>query len=223
LFRASGRRIRFGHWRKHWNGIGRNGKESRHGWHCLCANVALTHCLNQLQPIRAAVGDRDDIISVPIIDPNKPFNVGGVRLDDPDYAAALPMPREDVPCITIDSLQLQRCDVIKIDVETMESRVLAGSIETVKRCQPVIFAETMVDMGNDRELINIQNMITFFKAMEYEVRRFTPPLYSPDNMRFCPDNIFPGLDYNVVAWPKNKERPQWFNALELFTFENQNL
>ncbi len=194
--------------------VGRTGmvlafEPQRAAYCCLCANAALTHCLHQLNPIRAAVGDVDGPVSVPIIDPDKPFNVGGVRLDDPDYDKEMNLPREDVPGFRIDSLGLTRCDVMKIDVETMESRVLAGAAETIQRCQPIIFAETMVDIGNQREVDNINAMLNFLKLNNYDVRRFSPPLHAPDNMRFCPDEIFPGLDAGLVAIPIGKPIPEF--------------
>jgi FkbM family methyltransferase len=41
----------------------------------------------------------------------------------------------------LDSLGLDECNFIKIDVEGMEIDVLNGAIKTIERCKPVIFAE----------------------------------------------------------------------------------
>ena len=43
--------------------------------------------------------------------------------------------------ISIDSLELNECDLIKIDVEGYEFPVLKGAIETIKRCKPWIIVE----------------------------------------------------------------------------------
>jgi FkbM family methyltransferase len=182
---------------------------------CLAANTALTHCLVQLEPVRAAVSDCNGVINVPIINPDTPFNVGGMRLDDPDYSPTVKnLPTEEVPCVTIDSMNLPRCAVIKIDVETMESKVLAGAKETLGRCRPVVFAETMVDIHNQKETDNIAATFKLLHDAGYAIKKFVPPLYSPDNIRFCPDSIFPGVDLMICAWPKEKEFPEWFSKLE---------
>ncbi len=181
---------------------------------CLCANTALTHNLKQLEPIKAAVSDVDGVISVPLVDVDKPFNVGGVRLDDPDYNLVTKLPSEEVSCVRIDSLQLQRCDLMKIDVETMESKVLSGALQTITRCRPVIFAETMCDLNNAVEKRNVEAMRLIFDSLKYDTRRFSPPLFSKDNIRFCPDEIFPGTDHGLIAWPPTKDKPEWFLKLE---------
>lgn len=47
----------------------------------------------------------------------------------------------DVEVITIDSLNLETCDLIHLDVETFEPFVLRGAIETIKKFYPVIILE----------------------------------------------------------------------------------
>tara|TARA_R110002049_G_scaffold3325_6_gene25641 strand:+ start:587 stop:1243 length:657 start_codon:yes stop_codon:yes gene_type:complete len=45
-------------------------------------------------------------------------------------------------CITIDTLKLDKCDFIKIDVEGGEFKVLEGAEETINKFKPVIILET---------------------------------------------------------------------------------
>jgi hypothetical protein len=48
-----------------------------------------------------------------------------------------------VQSLTIDDLQLDRLDFIKIDVEGFEARVLAGGAETIRKLLPVIYYEEL--------------------------------------------------------------------------------
>lgn len=184
---------------------------------CLCGNVALTHCLNQVRALNAAAGDTDGTIDVPVVDVNKPFNVGGVRLQDPNYDEVMKLRKEIVPLSRIDSFNLERVDLIKVDVETMESKVLAGAIETVQRCRPVICAEALIDHLTPTGTIeseNLERMKAFLLGNGYEARYFISTLFDEVNERFCPDNIFPGFDRNIIAIPNEKPKPEWFTKLE---------
>lgn len=48
---------------------------------------------------------------------------------------------ENVEVCTIDSLSLDDCDLIWLDVEGYEIQVLEGAKETIERCRPVIIVE----------------------------------------------------------------------------------
>lgn len=48
---------------------------------------------------------------------------------------------DGVRLITLDSLNLQEVDLMKVDVEGMELRVFMGAVETLKRCKPVLVVE----------------------------------------------------------------------------------
>jgi FkbM family methyltransferase len=48
-----------------------------------------------------------------------------------------------VKCITIDSLGLEDLAAMKIDVEWHEPCVLAGAMQTIERCRPVLLIETL--------------------------------------------------------------------------------
>ena len=64
---------------------------------------------------------------------SKIMNYGGVGLGENG---------QNIQMITIDSLQLTKCDFIKIDVEGAESLVIRGSLETIQKFHPIIFFES---------------------------------------------------------------------------------
>jgi FkbM family methyltransferase len=141
----------------------------------LCANVALNsltnvHCHN------SAVGDRPGSITVPYVNYEKPNNFGGLSLGE--YQEG-----ERVPVVPLDSLNLTRCDLLKIDVEGMEINVLRGAAETIRKLRPVIYLE------NDRPQ-NSAALISELLALGYQLYWHLPTYYSHDNYYANPENPF---------------------------------
>ena len=56
------------------------------------------------------------------------------------------------PAIKIDTLKLNKCDFVKIDVEKCEWVVLDGGEETIKEFRPIIFLETFKTPSNRLKL-----------------------------------------------------------------------
>lgn len=50
-----------------------------------------------------------------------------------------------VPAMTLDSLGLEECRAVKIDVERAEPLVLAGARELLRRCRPTLIVEALGD------------------------------------------------------------------------------
>ncbi len=88
----------------------------------LCANLALNQCTNVFAR-QAAVGENAGTITVPPLDPAVRNNFGGVSLQGVTFG-------ESVPLVTLDSLDLPACQLLKVDVEGMEVEVLKGSEQT---------------------------------------------------------------------------------------------
>jgi FkbM family methyltransferase len=141
----------------------------------LCANLALnghTHVVCRCE----ALGDAAGTINVPHLDYRVSANFGGLQLGGEG-------PGEKVPVSTIDSLQLKRCNLIKVDVEGMELAVLRGAAETIERCRPVLYVE------NDR-LQNSPPLIEYLMSLGYLLYWHLPPLYHPANYFHNPQNVF---------------------------------
>ena len=65
-----------------------------------------------------------------------------------------------IPCLTIDILDLHACDLIQLDVEGFEYRILQGAVRTIEKYRPVIAAEN----GKKGDIS------TLLKGLGYEFR-----------------------------------------------------
>lgn len=116
-------------------------------YYALAGNIAINNCLNAAAHF-AAVGSENKQIKIPVPDYLMPASFGSLELKQNnnnefigqaiDYSDAA---MSTVQQKTIDSFNLARLDLIKIDVEGMELDVLQGATETIKRCKPIMTIE----------------------------------------------------------------------------------
>lgn len=145
----------------------------------LCANVAL-NSLKNVYCYWAAVGARTGRISVPDLDPEQDANFGGLSLGRATGGF-------EVPCMTLDGfLSLPRLKLLKIDVEGMESEVLAGAEQLIARFRPLLYLE------NDR-IEKSEALIRRLDALGYDLYWNLPPLYNPANFYGVAENIYPRI------------------------------
>ena len=143
----------------------------------LSANVAL-NALSNVYTHHAAMGRQAATITVPRIDYSAPGNFGGISLENAAQG-------DRVPLIPADSLDLPRCDLIKVDVEGMEAEVIAGAARTIRRFRPVLYVE------NDREEKSAALIRQLF-ALGYRLYWHFPPLFNPQNYFGVAENLFAG-------------------------------
>lgn len=86
-----------------------------------------------------------------------------------NYGASHLREGRGIPVITIDSLELQKVDFIKIDCEGMDYRVLLGAQETIKRCRPYICVE-IVESHLKRNSNSFADIKAFFNTFGYGIR-----------------------------------------------------
>lgn len=172
---------------------------------CLAGNVVLNNLAEFTHAYRLALSDKEGTVLVPNLDPRRPNNSGGARMDDEQNIAQLETigPPTEIQCRRIDDSKLQACHFIKIDVEGMESKVLAGASDTITKYRPKIFAETL-----PWEHDNTQAMCDFFKAHDYIAWSIETRLSAEDNIRLHPVQVFgEQRDSNCIAIHKDQEPP----------------
>ena len=148
---------------------------------CLCANMALNSVTN-VQCRQQAVGAAPGEIRVPALDPLREENYGGLSLEGGHPPQAWHQ-AEPTPLVTIDSLDLALCALIKIDVEGMERAVLEGAAKTIARCMPLLYVE------NDRREKSSE-LVRTIDAFGYAMYWRVPLLFNPNNFRQNATNVF---------------------------------
>jgi len=172
----------------------------------LCANVAL-NSLENVDCFWAAVGSQDGFIDVPDLNPRKEFNFGGVTLLGTQNGRR-------VPCQTLDHhIALPRVDLIKIDVEGMESEALRGGEQLLKKFKSILYVE------NDR-LEKSEALIRLIASFDYRMYWHFPPLFNPDNFFGNTTNLFPTVvSANMLCVHRDSPlRPKGLQEVVDFSF-----
>ena len=80
-----------------------------------------------------------------------------------------------VELITIDSLNLEKLDFIKLDVEGYEVKAIEGGLNTIKKLKPVIVLEHWNSHCGDTSLVNVKNTYKFLLDIGYSVQQISGP------------------------------------------------
>jgi FkbM family methyltransferase len=156
----------------------------------LCGNVAL-QSLTNVRAMHAALGASWREVLVPQPDYAQPGNFGGVSLEGTKQG-------ELVAVLTVDGLQLPRCDLIKADVEGMEEEVLRGAQKTIQAHRPVLYLES------DRKE-KLASLAKLLEEWDYDIYVHVPPMFDPNNYRRQSVNHFQGyISSNLLCVCKSK-------------------
>lgn len=124
----------------------------------LCGNVFINKIENNVTVFNCAVTDNMENQLTMVVHDNN--NLGGsfVKLADEND--------KKIKSITIDSLQLDKVNFIKLDVEGHEINVLKGGEQTIKKNRPVIIFESW---GNQDLKEQREKLITYLYELNYNV------------------------------------------------------
>jgi FkbM family methyltransferase len=145
----------------------------------LCANIAL-NSLENVDCYWAAIGDKEGAITVPEPNPNQRSNLGGVTLIDARQGCL-------VECLTLDKfIALPRITMIKIDVEGMETEVIAGGLQLLQKFKPLLYVE------NDR-LDKSEALMKLISSLGYRMFWDMPLLFNKDNYYGEKEDLYPNI------------------------------
>ncbi len=160
----------------------------------LCANIALGSFANVVA-MQWAVGAEDGATRVPLADPTKPSNFGGLAVSPTEGG-------ETVILATLDGMSLPKPALIKVDVEGMEPEVLKGARQYITEHRPTLYLES--DRADRRAELK-----ALLDEMGYLAYAHNPPLYNPDNYRGDPQNVWPNvLSFNWLCLPREAVQPE---------------
>lgn len=166
--------------------VGDNGgviafEPERYNFYTLCGNLAINNIMNVIA-FQQGVSKENGTIKVPYINSPHNTNYGGLELDA-DWSKVL---HYVVPCVKIDSIGLEKCDFIKMDVEGMERIALEGAVETIKKFKPILYVE------DDREDKSVE-LRRFIKELGYKIEQHDALLFNKSNFNKEKYNIFGNL------------------------------
>lgn len=112
-------------------------------YYALCGNIAINNCFN-VQAINMALGAEEGTLTIPRVNYNKPASYGSLELKQHEKSEFIGQTLEGentVKMAPIDSLDLPKCDFIKMDIEGMEMEALEGAGSTIAEHKPMMLIE----------------------------------------------------------------------------------
>ena len=112
---------------------------------CLMRNV---EPWRNVYPINAALSNKNGLCSV-TMDFSDNMGMNRTEFSGKGY----------IPTFTIDQLELDRCDLIWLDIEGAEENAVVGALRTIKRHRPIIALETVsTETANILESLQYDNV-----------------------------------------------------------------
>jgi FkbM family methyltransferase len=165
--------------------VGRDGKvysfEPRKEIYDILSKNLSINDLHNVTPLNIGLAEKEQFLNLRSLDINQAINFGGLALDANDNSQS--SNTYQVSVSTIDGLNTEKIDMIKLDVEGMERRVLDGAIKTILRDRPIIFCEcNSLNSGSE--------VLEFCQTTNYRTYGFLASAYNPNNFNSIKENIF---------------------------------
>lgn len=126
-------------------------------FYALAGNVIINNCFNA-RVIWAAVGAAEGLINVPVPNYLSPSSFGSFEITKKQTNEYIGQDLDfsEEKCIStrmmsIDELNLKRCDFIKVDIEGMEMDMLIGAQKTIEKYKPQMLIEII--KSNREEIV----------------------------------------------------------------------
>lgn len=116
-------------------------------FYALAGNIVLNNCLNA-KAKNMALGSHCGELYVPRLDYFKPANYGALEIKEgknESIGQSISYNEKDcdkIAMLSVDSLNLPRLDLLKLDIEGMEDKALKGAECTIKQHKPIIVLES---------------------------------------------------------------------------------
>lgn len=148
-------------------------------YYVLCGNIAANNLYNTMACCQAISDISGQTLYCPSArlknDDGVPFyddylqHFGGVYLtEEPRFESD-----NKVKTISIDDLELQKLDFIKLDIEGAELKALAGARKSLEKFKPILFMESMP--------WSLPKLIEALKGLDYVYRSCRMRFFNPDN------------------------------------------
>lgn len=165
----------------------------------LCTNLMLNN-LHWVEARQCLVGSAEGSTQLPLrqIDSNDHnlFNRGGLGFVD-NLGSPHKYRNEnyiDIHTLDVFTQTLQRCDLIKVDVEGAEPMVLDGALSTIQRFRPYLYLEC----GSESLMQAIQSRLA---PLQYKLYWHASSHYNPGNFRGANNLTGDKGDLNLLAVP----------------------
>jgi FkbM family methyltransferase len=156
----------------------------------LCANLAL-NCLTNVDAVNCGCGNRRQTLHLPRVDYAAEGNFGGVELQG--HAATASSIAVEIRKLDDLLAPYKTVNLLKIDVEGMESEVVQGGRQVIGAFHPVLYVE------NDRREKS-KMLIDLIRSMGYRIWWHVPLLYNPDNYFANSENLYPHIaSFNMLC------------------------
>jgi FkbM family methyltransferase len=162
--------------------------------------VATFNCQNHpIQLLNSAVSDTSNPLQLTDFDPNNMGNYGDLHSTTDTEKKTI-----EVQCLVLDEMNLIRCDVMKIDAEGHESKVIKGGLQTIDKFRPVIFYEAIKvsDWDQGFKLLHNKDYLQYWVCCKH--KPVSPTFIESDLNPFNNDSVF-----NIIAVPKEKPQPDY--------------